>query len=184
MTVGTTKRKLVPTVMKSNLRARGTRVSLKPSFVPATEAAQTRSSAQPCAPAVMTHVVSCRVARAPPPQVQMEEPSTRPSVVRPQSTSFHRARRGIAAACNSTQQRPGDARLALHVRPPGAVRVAAAADGRLGARLVLHAGRSERLPPTPGRLQYQCQAGTAVTTVVSDDFATITCGWLHGCRWW
>ena len=104
VTVGTTKRKLVPTVMKSNLRARGTRVSLKPSFVPATEAAQTRSSAQPRAPAVMTHVVSCRVARAAPPQVQMEEPSTRPSVVRPQSTSFHRARRGIAAACSSSGQ--------------------------------------------------------------------------------
>ena len=55
------------------------------------------------------------------------------------------------------QQRPGDARLALHVRPPGALRVAAAADGRLGARLVLHAGRSVRLPATAGRLQYQCR---------------------------
>ena len=55
------------------------------------------------------------------------------------------------------QQRPGDARLALHVRPPGALRVAAAADGRLGARLVLHAGRSVRLPASAGRPQYRCR---------------------------
>ena len=53
------------------------------------------------------------------------------------------------------QQRPGDARLALHVRPPGALRVAAAADGRLGARLVLHAGRCVRLPAASGRLRYR-----------------------------
>ena len=98
MTVGHPKRKPVASVMKSNLRARGTRVSLKPFSLPASEAAHTRSNAPPQARSAMANVMPGRVTRAPPPQVQMEKNSTIPSARRPQSTSFHRARRGPAAA--------------------------------------------------------------------------------------
>ena len=52
----------------------------------------------------MTHVMPGRVTRAPPPQVQMEKNSTTPSTRRPQSTSFHRAQRGPAAAFSSSSQ--------------------------------------------------------------------------------
>ena len=96
--------------MKSNLRARGTRVSLKPSFVPATEAAQTRSSAQPRAPAVMTHVVSCRVARAPPPQVQMEEPSCIDETERGEAAEHELSLRSTRNSSSLQQQRPHETR--------------------------------------------------------------------------
>ena len=98
MTVGHPKRTPVASVMKSNLRARDARFSLKPFSLPASEAAHTRSNAPPQARSAMTHVMPGRVTRAPPPQVQMEKNSTIPSARRPQSTSFHRARRGPAAA--------------------------------------------------------------------------------------
>ena len=65
--------------------------------------------------------------------------------------------RSTWASSSFQQQRPGDARAVLPVLPPGALRVVAAADGRLEARLVLHFGRSMRLPATAGRLQCQCR---------------------------
>ena len=54
------------TVMKSTLRARPTRTSLKPSSLPASEATHTRSNAPPRARSAMTHVMPGRVTRAPP----------------------------------------------------------------------------------------------------------------------
>ena len=65
--------------------------------------------------------------------------------------------RSTWASSGFQQQRPRDARAVLPVLPPGALRVVAAADGRLEARLVLHSGRSMRLPATAGRLQCQCR---------------------------
>ena len=72
--------------MKSYLRARDTRFSLKPPGLPASEATHTRSNAPPRARSAMTHVMPGRVTRAPAPQVQMEKNSTTPSTRRPQST--------------------------------------------------------------------------------------------------
>ena len=90
--------------MKSYLRARDTRFSLKPSSAPASEAASARPNAPPCARSAWTHGLTSRITWASPPQVQMEKNSTTPSARRPQSTSFHRARRGPAAAFSSSAQ--------------------------------------------------------------------------------
>ena len=73
------------------------------------------------------------------------------------------SRRAAAGRCSSalsmrrssrSQLEPrGEAWRAARVRPLAALRAAACADGRHGARLVLHAGRYVRLPATSGRLQ-------------------------------
>ena len=56
VTVGHPKRTPVASVMKSNLRARDARFSLKPFSLPAPEAAHTRSNAPPQARSAMTNV--------------------------------------------------------------------------------------------------------------------------------
>ena len=135
-------------------RARSPPAACAPLSVPASAPALQTLPACPDAPHLMRHVLTAL-------RSSLAHRVSRSIHNRPGPNDF--SRRAAAGRCSSalsmrrssrSQLEPrGEAWRAARVRPLAALRAAACADGRHGARLVLHAGRSVRLPATSGRLQ-------------------------------
>ena len=149
-------------------RARSPPAACAPLSVPASAPALQTLPACPDAPHLMRHVLTAL-------RSSLAHRVSRSIHNRPGPNDF--SRRAAAGRCSSalsmrrssrSQLEPrGEAWRAARVRPLAALRAAACADGRHGARLVLHAGRSVNLcvysctgvrgAATSGRLQSHTQ---------------------------